>query len=100
MNCLQLNFKVIFYFDTLITISKVYNQQNIYCWIILRAFPFSCYTLLYIITVLLDTTQTTPGPSENMDYITNRCRATTCHECTVSNKKYNTIYYAPRFSTE
>ena len=31
---------------------------------------------------MFNTAQTTPGPSQNMDYITIRCRATTCHECT------------------
>ena len=66
----SVEFKKNYYLYTLITISKVYNQLNLYCWISLRAFPFSCYTLLHIITVLLDTTQTTPGPSQNMDYIT------------------------------
>ena len=44
------------------------------------------YTLIYITSFLFDTAQTTPGPSQNMDYITQRCRDTTCHECTVSNQ--------------
>ena len=35
------------------------------------------------LSFLFNTTQTTPGPSQNMDYITIRCRATTCHECTM-----------------
>ena len=35
------------------------------------------------LSFLFSTAQTTPGPSQNMDYITLRCRATTCHECTV-----------------
>jgi hypothetical protein len=35
------------------------------------------------LSFLVNTVQTTPGPSQNMDYITIRCRATTCHECTV-----------------
>ena len=33
------------------------------------------------LSFLLNRTQTTPGPSQNMDYIALRCRATTCHEC-------------------
>ena len=47
--------------------------------------------LIDIILFPLDTTQNAPGPSQYMDYITKRCRATTCHECTVSRMNSNNI---------
>ena len=87
MNYLQFNFQE---FQLLLYrhIPKKFICLKCIAGFVIELFIPPCYTQLDITTFSLDTTQTTPGPSQNMDYITKRCRATTCHECTVSNWKF------------
>ena len=57
--------------------------------------------ILIHLSYLINTAQTTPGPSQNTDYITKRCRATACHECAVSYHKTKaglSCYYLLKFN--
>ena len=64
-------------FSLILIISFEYSWDNLYIY-----FQRWCY-LLAQLSSLFKTAQTTHGPSQNMDYTPKRCRATTCHECTV-----------------
>ena len=89
MRCLLLLFyKCIIILDITGLIKDYTTIVQKFCTI--QYFLFFYSSQLDIIAFTLDTAQTTPGPSQNMDYITKWCRATTCHECTVSSYKcYN-----------
>ena len=66
-------------------VTKTKWESSIFlCWLQLQ---FYLRSQLVQLSFLFITTQTTPGPFQNMGYITLRCRATTCHECTVIIRK-------------
>ena len=90
MKCLLLLLYILIILD-IAGLIKVYTTIRKYVLSYI-SYP-SVSSSLDIIPFILDTTQTTPGPSQNMDYITKWCRATTCHECTVSSYKCYNVYY-------